>query len=84
MKRNFFFQTVSRLLLPVLILGITETVFAQQPPPALPDTSKITYNQISQGCKLYVFPAKGQNQQKQKTDEFECYKWANVDGYLGS
>ena len=26
--------------------------------------------------KLYVYPAKGQSQQQQKIDEFECYKWA--------
>jgi hypothetical protein len=36
----------------------------------------MTYNQISSGLKLYVFPAKGQTKQKQKEDEFECYKWA--------
>ncbi|TMI66439.1 MAG: hypothetical protein E6H07_01685 [Bacteroidetes bacterium] len=36
----------------------------------------MTYNQISNGLKLYVFPSKGQSQQKQKEDEFECYKWA--------
>jgi hypothetical protein len=36
----------------------------------------MTYNQISQQMKLYVFPAKGQSKQQQKEDEFECYKWA--------
>jgi hypothetical protein len=36
----------------------------------------MTYNQISSGLKLYVFPAKGQSKQQQKEDEFECYKWA--------
>jgi uncharacterized protein YcfJ len=25
---------------------------------------------------LYVFPSKNQTKQKQKEDEFECYKWA--------
>ena len=49
---------------------------AQTAPPALPDTAKMTYNQISSGLKLYVFPAKNQTKQKQKEDEFECYKWA--------
>lgn len=44
--------------------------------PSLPDTSKMTYNQISAKLGLYAFPAKGQNQQQQKADEFECYKWA--------
>jgi hypothetical protein len=36
----------------------------------------MTYNQISNGLKLIVFPAKQQSQQKQKQDEFECYKWS--------
>ena len=36
----------------------------------------MTYNQISQQMKLYVFPSKGQSKQQQKEDEFECYKWA--------
>ena len=43
---------------------------------SLPDTSKMTYNQISTKFGLYVFPAKSQSQQQQKVDEFECYKWA--------
>ena len=75
MKPNFFSKAVTRFLLPVMILGFSETILAQAPP-ALPDTSKMTYNQISSGLKLYVFPAKGQSKQQQKTDEFECYKWA--------
>jgi hypothetical protein len=36
----------------------------------------MTYNQISNGLKLIVFPAKGQSHQQQKVDEFECYKWS--------
>jgi hypothetical protein len=36
----------------------------------------MTYNQISSGLKLIAFPAKGQSQQQQKIDEFECYKWS--------
>src|SRR4249920_1803669 len=75
MKQNFFFPVLTRLLLPIIILGFCQTAIAQAPP-ALPDTSKMTYNQISAGLKLYVFPAKGQSQQQQKADEFECYKWA--------
>jgi hypothetical protein len=69
-----------RCFLPIFFLIYMQSAFAQQqqtnPPPAIPDTSKMTYNQISKGLKLYVFPAKGQSQQQQKTDEFECYKWA--------
>jgi len=74
MKPGFLFKVVSRLFLPVLVLGFSNAVFAQAAP-ALPDTSKMTYNQISTGLKLYAFPAKGQSKQKQKQDEFECYKW---------
>ncbi|NEU09564.1 hypothetical protein GZH53_14655 [Flavihumibacter sp. R14] len=36
----------------------------------------MTYNQISAGLKLFVYPAKGQSKQQQKADEFECYKWS--------
>ncbi|SMD44769.1 Glycine-zipper containing OmpA-like membrane domain-containing protein [Aquiflexum balticum DSM 16537] len=43
---------------------------------AIPDTTKITYNQISQSLGLFVFPSKNQSQNQQKQDEFECYKWA--------
>ncbi len=75
MKPNFLFNAVARFFLPVIFLGYCQTVLAQAPP-ALPDTSKMTYNQISSGLKLYVFPAKGQSKQQQKADEFECYKWA--------
>jgi hypothetical protein len=84
MKPNLFLKTVNRLLVPVMILGFFETALAQTPAaPAtqtvqvtLPDTSKIAYNQISSSLKLFVYPAKGQSQQQQKADEFECYKWA--------
>ncbi len=59
----------------VMILSLLfQFAFAQQP--SLPDTSKMTYNGISNSLKLYVFPAKNQSQQQQKADEFECYKWA--------
>ena len=79
MKSKILFKIVCNFL-PLLFLMNLQGVFAQQqtsnPPPAIPDTSKMTYNQISKGLKLYVFPAKGQSQQQQKADEFECYKWA--------
>ncbi len=42
----------------------------------IPDTSQMKYNEISSAMKLYVYPSKKQSQQKQKQDEFECYKWA--------
>jgi hypothetical protein len=74
MKPDYLFTTVSRILFLAIILLFSSTVFGQKPA-SIPDTSKMTYNQISQGLKLYVFPAKGQSQQQQKQDEFECYKW---------
>ncbi len=77
MKPNFVFRTFSRLLSAAVLMALACTAFAQTtPPPTVPDTSKMTYNQMSQGLKLYVYPAKGQSQQQQKEDEFECYKWA--------
>ena len=75
MTPNFFSKAVAWFFLPGIILGFCQTVIAQAPP-ALPDTSKMTYNQISTGLGLYAYPAKGQSKQKQKADEFECYKWA--------
>jgi len=78
MRLSRLFKTVSRIIFPVIILGLGRTVFAQPVPTTqvMPDTAKMTYNQISQEMKLYVFPSKGQTKQKQKEDEFECYKWA--------
>ncbi len=75
MKLFFFLKATTLFLSAVFILGAFQSVFAQAPP-ALPDTSKMTYNQISSGLKLYVFPAKNQTKDQQKKDEFECYKWA--------
>ncbi len=79
MKPDKLFKTVNRIIIPVIILGLGHTVYAQQPVPTtqvLPDTSKMTYNQISQQMKLYVYPSKNQSKQQQKEDEFECYLWA--------
>lgn len=58
---------------------VTFTALAQTQVPTtqvLPDTSKMTYNQISQAGGLIVFPSNKQSQQQQKNDEFDCYKWA--------
>lgn len=76
MKTFYFFNSANRYLLMVMMLVISQCLFAQEAPPAMPDTSKMTYNQISATMKLYVFPAKNQSKQQQKEDEFECYKWA--------
>jgi hypothetical protein len=74
MKPIFFFRSFTRIFLPATILCLSQLGFAQAP--AVPDTSKMTYNQISSSLKLYVFPAKKQSKQQQKVDEFECYNWA--------
>jgi hypothetical protein len=78
MKPNNLSKTLIRLLLPAIFLVIGQTMLAQTVPTTqlLPDTSKMTYNQISQQMKLYVYPSKNQTKQQQKEDEFECYKWA--------
>jgi hypothetical protein len=73
MKPNLF-KLLSGAMLLFVMLGFSSGISAQIK--ALPDTSKMAYNEISQKMKLYVFPAKNQSQQKQKEDEFECYKWA--------
>jgi len=79
MKAGNIFKTVNRIIITVFILILGHKVFSQPAVPTtqvLPDISKMTYNQISQEMNLYVFPSKGQTQQQQKVDEFECYKWA--------
>jgi len=81
MKTNRIFKTAGRVILPVILLAFCQTVFAQTTPPVpvttqMPDSSKMTYNQISKTAGLYVYPAKGQSQKQQKKDEYECYVWA--------
>jgi hypothetical protein len=77
MKKFTVLKTFSGIILPMILLVISQNVFAQVPvTQQLPDTAKMTYNQISQTAKLFVYPSKGQSQQQQKKDEFECYQWA--------
>ncbi len=65
------------IILAMIVIVISQNGFAQVPvTQQMPDTAKMTYNQISQSAKLFVYPSKGQSQQQQKKDEFECYKWA--------
>ncbi len=75
MKRTLLLGNIQQTFIAVLVSGSFLTASAQAPP-AIPDTAKMKYNQISSTMKLYVFPAKGQSQQQQKIDEFECYKWS--------
>jgi hypothetical protein len=76
MKMIYLIKANTWILFPVFLLTVSQSVIAQQSQPALPDTAKMTYNQISKGLNLFVYPSKGQSQQQQKADEFECYKWA--------
>lgn len=71
-------KIVRQILLPAIILFASQYLVAQTVPTTqvLPDTSKMTYNQISQAAKLFVYPSGEQSKQQQKIDEFECYKWA--------
>ncbi len=75
MKTSNLFRIVISFIVPVIVMAFGQAAQAQTAP-TIPDTTKMTYNQMSQGLKLYVYPAKGQSQQQQKEDEFECYKWA--------
>jgi hypothetical protein len=78
MKTEHLIKAFTGILRMALAVAFSHTLIAQPvtPPPTILDTSKMTYNQISQGLKLYVYPSKGQSKQQQKEDEFECYKWA--------
>jgi Glycine zipper len=72
-KSIFFCKAFLGLVLMIMSLTFSQTVFAQ--PPALPDTSRMTFDQISKGLNITVFPANKQSRQQQKEDEFECYRW---------
>ena len=78
MKQDRLFKLINRMIIMMIITGLGQAVLAQTVPTTqvLPDTAKMTYNQISQEMKLYVYPSNEQSQQQQKVDEFECYKWA--------
>ena len=78
MKNYNLFRNVLMIVIPFVMMVIGQSVLAQNVPTtkALPDTAKMTYNQISNGLKLVVFPTKGQSKQQQKKDEFDCYMWA--------
>ena len=58
----------------ILAFNLPANTIAQAPTTL--DTSKMAYNQISSSLKLYVFPSKGQSNQQQKVDEYDCYNWA--------
>jgi hypothetical protein len=68
--------TRSSLILGCLFTLLSSVAAQQTAAPTMLDTSKVTYNQISQANGLYVFPSKGQTQAQQKKDEYACYNWA--------
>ena len=78
MKTNYLSKVANGLYILVFVLFFSQSFFAQEKLPTTLDPSKMTYNQISQSLKLFVYPSKGQSQDKQKADELECYKWAMV------
>lgn len=68
---------ITRIPLPFAVLFLAMTMSnGNTKAQTIPDTSRMEYNQISQELKLYVYPSKGQSKQKQKSDEFKCYQWA--------
>lgn len=74
MKKVF---SLCPFLMLVGILSFSVNTSAQQSAiPSLPDTSRMSFNQISRNLGLFIFPAQGQSEQFQKEDEFECYRWA--------
>jgi hypothetical protein len=75
------FTSLLRVVLPLVLLVLGNTALSQttQAVPVtqqMPDTAKMTYNQISKAMNLYVYPSKKQSQSQQKKDEFACYQWA--------
>jgi hypothetical protein len=76
MKKTSYLKPSLLVLIWVLLLFGRQAVAQIPTTQALPDTTKISYNQISKSLGLFVFPSKNQSQGKQKQDEFECYKWA--------
>ena len=67
MKRKIFNKIAMRLTLPLLIMFFGFSLSAQVPTTqVLPDTTKMTYNQISQTGGMVVFPSKDQSKQQQK------------------
>jgi outer membrane lipoprotein SlyB len=63
--KDHFFTTL-------FLIIIAPSVWGQ-----ISDGSALTYNQVSKASNVIVYPAKEQSQDKQKSDEYECYKWAN-------
>lgn len=77
MKNNSLIKSCSGIIIPVIMMLLSQHVLAQVPTTqVMPDTAKMTYNQISQALGLFIYPTKNQSKDQQKKDEFACYQWA--------
>jgi hypothetical protein len=77
MKKDRFVRWFTRSIVPVMVVLLAQQVYAQIPTTqVMPDTAKMTYNQISQELGLFIYPTKNQSKNQQKQDEFACYQWA--------
>lgn len=74
MKRGNLLKIASKITVLIFVLSCASRMSAQVP--SIPDTARMTFNQMSSGLGLFAFPANGQSQSKQKEDEFACYMWA--------
>lgn len=76
--QSFFVSLKNSFFIPLFLIIVAPSVCGQEVATTqTTDGSTLTYNQISKACNIIVYPAKGQDQNKQKSDEYECYKWAN-------
>jgi len=74
----FFVSLKNSFFIPLFLIIIAPAVSGQEAATAkTTEASPLTYNQVSKAANVIVYPAKGQSQDKQKSDEYECYKWAN-------
>lgn len=77
MKRKNSYYQFTVVILAAILLLVSQRALAQVPTTqAMPDTTKMTYNQISQAMGLFIYPTKNQSKNQQKQDEFACYQWA--------
>lgn len=77
MKNNRLLKSCTGIIIPVIVMILSQHVFAQVPTTQVkPDTTKMTYNQISQAMGLFIYPTKNQSKNQQKQDEYACYEWA--------
>jgi len=77
MKNNRLVKSCTAIIIPVIMMLLSQHVFAQVPTTQVkPDTAKMSYNQISQAMGLFIYPTKNQSKNQQKKDEYACYEWA--------